>query len=85
MNIVRLSSSVRFRREAGYVLICDLSTLQDYTLPTEMYEMLVVLRGGYDADEAQGQQRDLVADLEQLGLLTEKKPDPRLLERVEYE
>ena len=63
-----LKKYVKFRKEDGYVLLCDCSIIQNYELPLETFDMLMQLKEGYNLEDHTIEQ-DLIADLDDLELL----------------
>lgn len=69
-----LKKYVKFRKEKGYLLICDCSIIQNYELPLETYELFVKLKNGYDPTQPLNIQmeQDIIDDLKDLNLLDNK-------------
>lgn len=85
-NLVKLSQKVRFRREADYILLCDLRTLREFSVPLEYADCLDMLQRGFVNVESLGKTNELlIADLEALGLLSENAVSPRIWESLEFE
>ena len=66
-----LKKYVKYRKETDYVLICDCSTIQNFELPLETFEVLEALKSGYDKNKPIGIdiEEDLILDFEELGLV----------------
>lgn len=66
-----LKKYVKFRKEDGYVLICDCSIIQNYELPLDSFSLLQTLKEGYDPQKPIGVEleQEIFADLKDLGLI----------------
>ncbi len=43
---IKLRDDIKFRRERGYILLCDCKNLEDYELPLRCYTILSKLKKG---------------------------------------
>jgi hypothetical protein len=67
MKKYKLTKHIRYRREDGYVLLCDCKRLLDFEVPTKHLELLNKLEKGYKPqDEIEKQ---FVKEFEGLDLL----------------
>ena len=65
-----LKKYVKMRKEDGYILLCDCSTIQNYELPNDMYDFLIKLKNGCDETKLFDDiEKDLIDDLEKLELI----------------
>ena len=83
--IVRLSSKARFRREVGWIFLCDLRTLRDFEVPEEYLDLLIRLRRGVDREQLTSDEQRLVNDLEKLELTCEGEVSPTIWATLEFE
>ena len=65
-----LKKYVKFRKEDGYILLCDCSIIQNYELSMETYEILLNLKYGYNPIQNEIE-NDLIDDLENLELIAD--------------
>jgi hypothetical protein len=67
MKKYKLNKHVRYRKEDGYVLLCDCKRLLDYEVPNKFWNFLEKLKKGY---VPQGElEESFVKEFEDLGLL----------------
>lgn len=69
-----LKKYVKFRKEDGYILLCDCSTMQNYELPLSMIDILEKLHKGYDIydNSILETEKELIEDLINLNLLDDE-------------
>lgn len=46
-----LNKHIRYRKEDGYILVCDCKRLLDYEMPLEYFELLDLFKEGYASKE----------------------------------
>jgi hypothetical protein len=83
--IVKLSSKARFRREVGWIFLCDLRTLRDFEVPEKYWNLLERLRCGLDPERLTPDEQRLVSDLETLELTCEGEVSPKIWSTLEFE
>ena len=66
-----LKKYVKYRKEDGYLLICDCSNIQNYELDLETFDLFECLRKGYDPQKPLNieLESDIIDDLISLGLV----------------
>jgi len=67
MKTYILNKHIRFRKESGYILICDCERLLDYEVPLEFYELLSLLKKG-----SQLRRQGIIKELQEIGIVEEK-------------
>lgn len=67
MKTYILNKHIRFRKEDGYILVCDCKRLLDYEMPLEYFETLNLLKEGYSSEE-----EDVIKELLNMRIIEEK-------------
>ncbi len=85
MKIYILNKHIRYRKEDGYILVCDCKRLLDYEIPLEHFELLESLKSGCETED-----NDVIRELLEMGIIEEKgkeRKDVRenIFERLGYD
>lgn len=48
-----LNKHIRYRKEDGYILICDCKRLLDYEMPLEYFDFLNLFKKGYPSERSE--------------------------------
>lgn len=48
-----LNKHIRYRKEDGYILICDCKRLLDYEMPLEYFDLLNLFKKGYPSERSE--------------------------------
>lgn len=67
MKTYILNKHIRYRKEDGYILVCDCKRLLDYEIPLEYFELLDLLKEGYTSEK-----EDVIKELLNIGIIEEK-------------
>ncbi len=62
-----LNKHIRYRKEDGYILVCDCKRLLDYEIPLEYFELLELIKDGY---ESKGE--EVIKELFEMGIIEEE-------------
>lgn len=70
--MIYLKQYVKYRKEKDYLLVCDCSSIQNYELPIETFELFEKLKKGYNLNEPIGLEleKEIIDDLNSLNLLS---------------
>lgn len=63
-----LNKHIRFRKEDGYILVCNCKRLLDYELPIEYFDFLESLNKGVDMKDISKGNLIVLKDFEVLGI-----------------
>lgn len=64
-----LNKHIRYRKEDGYILICDCKRLLDYEMPLKYLEVLNFFKKGYQPQRKE--EREVAEDLLKIGIIEE--------------
>lgn len=67
MKTYILNKHIRYRKEDGYILVCDCKRLLDYEMPLEYLELLNLFKEGYASEE-----EDVIKELLNMRIIGEK-------------
>ncbi len=66
MKRYKLNKNVRFRKEDGYILLCDCKRLLDYEIPNEYYSLLKCLEKNYIPKLGE---EEIISELLEMGIV----------------
>ncbi|HBB64576.1 hypothetical protein A3K02_02460 [candidate division WS6 bacterium RIFOXYD1_FULL_33_8] len=64
-----LNKHIRYRKEDGYILVCDCKRLLDYEMPLEYFDLLELFKNGYMYEETN---KEVMKELFELRIIEEK-------------
>ena len=85
-----LNKHIRFRKEDGYILICNCKRLLDYELPIEYFTFLESLNKGVDMKSLRKKDLVVLKDLEVLDIVEKEGKTPKekredVFEKLSYD
>lgn len=85
-----LNKHIRFRKEDGYILVCNCKRLLDYELPLKYFDFLESLNKGIYKEETSKENLIVLEDLEILGIVEKngnKQKDQRedIFDKLSYD
>jgi len=67
-----LNKHIRFRKEDGYILVCNCKRLLDYELPIEYFDFIESLNIGVDMKDIRKENLIVLKDFEILGIVVKE-------------
>ena len=85
-----LNKHIRFRKEDGYILVCNCKRLLDYELPIEYFDFLESLNKGLDMKDVSKENLIVLKDFEILGIVVKegkkvKEQREDIFEKLSYD
>lgn len=85
-----LNKHIRFRKEEGYILLCNCKRLLDYKLPVEYFNFLKSLNKGIEIENINKENLTVLKDFKILGIVVKKgnrvkKQREDIFEKLSYD